>query len=102
MKETETKSKEPIEVIQEQKTELKLVGRIFPHRGHTLFEFNRATGAMVPATFESEDILIDLTGKKQPAPRRRLIVVEHCIYISALNKRNAFKKIGQGSNGSRL
>lgn len=62
----------------------KKVGHLKPHKGHTTFEYNHATGKLNVAEIKTTD-----EGKKF------IDVKEDCIYISALNRKNAFKKLKQ-------
>ena len=67
------------------KKELKKVGQIRPHRGHTLFKYTVATGKLIPMNINT-----DLHEKN---PRRIVLAEEGCLYVSALNFKNAVKKI---------
>lgn len=74
---------------EEEKTE-KMVGQLKPHRGHTIFEYNKETGSLIKATFD--DVVFDITKEKQ---QKRITINENCVYISALNLKNAAKKIAK-------
>jgi hypothetical protein len=67
------------------KKELKMVGQIRPQRGHTLFKYTVATGRLVPMVNQNK------TFEKQH--RRVVLAEEGCLYVSALNYKNAIKKI---------
>lgn len=89
------KKKDTLEVSvpQEKKTSLQKVSSIRPHRGHTLFEFNFKTKELIKAEFETQTVRYDpKTGGTVPL-NKKVIINENCIYISALNKQNAVKKI---------
>jgi|GEM_PF-2617850 len=76
------------------KTE-KLIHSIRPHKGHTLFEINPVTGKCVPAVFESIDTTFPLNkaaAKIKIGVRKKVIAKPDCLYISALNKKNALIK----------
>ena len=73
----------------EQESESKHLGSIRPKRGHTLFEINLKTKAIVPATFEEKEYRVD--GKN--SNRRAVVVKDDCTYISALNQNNAIRKL---------
>lgn len=70
------------------------VGSFRPHRGHCLFEFNPITGEIKKA--ETELLPISFFDAKKGIETKRLKVVkkEDCIYVSALNFKNAVKKLG--------
>lgn len=70
----------------------KLVGRITPHRGHTLFEINCTTGEITEAEYEVEAIDFKAAANGQMAKTKKVITKENCLYISCLNKTNAKKK----------
>lgn len=98
MKETNTIPKEDIQNIKpvEQKKQLKLIKKFKPQKGHTLFEVNKVTGQVVKAKFEIEKIISFDKAKSGvvPSPNKKVIMRENCIYISALNIKNCFKKLG--------
>lgn len=98
MKETYTIPQDQIQNIKpvEVKTGLKLIKKFKPQKGHTLFEINKATGQVVKAKFEVEKT-ISLEKAQTPiksAPSKKVIMNENCIYISALNIKSCFKKLG--------
>lgn len=64
----------------------KLIDRIVPHKGHTLFEINCITGDIVVAEFDS------VSATFKGGVKKKLIVKPNCLYISCLNKKNAKKK----------
>lgn len=69
------------------KKELKFLGSLRPHRGHTLYEIDIARETVTEATFES--VTATYTGERVS---KRVIAKEGCVYISALNRKNAAKK----------
>jgi hypothetical protein len=67
------------------KKELKKVGQLRPHRGHTLFKYTVATGRLIP---------IKTDGNEDMKKNRRIVLAEEgCLYVSALNLKNAVKQI---------
>lgn len=74
-----------MEVKQEQKS-MKLVGRIRPHKGHSLFKYTNATGRLV----KMEEFNDKSSGKKKV-----VIAEEGNLYVSALNIENAIKKLAR-------
>lgn len=95
MKELEQKTKEDIEIIQQQqiKKQLKHIGSIQPHSGHTCFEYNTKTGELIPAKFKEEAVNFEDAAKGIVSMKRKIIIKEDCIYVTALNKKNAIKKL---------
>ncbi len=65
----------------------KLVGKITPFKGHTLFEINCSTGEIIPATYEEISV-----GFKSAAAKKKVLTKENCLYISCLNIKSAKKK----------
>ena len=82
----------------EVKKQEKKLGVIKPHKGHTLFEIEVKTMSINLPEFET----IEVDWTKDSSNKSKLKVKEGCVYISALNKRNALKKFKKGSNGSRI
>ncbi len=64
----------------------KFLGKIKPEKGHTVFEFNLLTGEIKKAMVE-EKIIAGQGIKK------KLIIQNGFYYVSALNMKNAKKKI---------
>ena len=62
----------------------KKIGSIRPKKGHKIFEFNYVTKDFNEAKY---DLQIKNKGRKI------IITNKNCIYVSALNKKNAAKKI---------
>jgi hypothetical protein len=77
----------------EQKKEDKKVTTIKPHRGHTLFEWHIAENKLVKATFEKTDVDYLAVINKHNVARRKVIMKSGCIYVSALNEKNAMRKL---------
>lgn len=85
----------------------KFKNSITPHPGHTLFEINVLTGKCKVAEYQEEKIQLVpqrnmINGQAQGITSKKsseVIRNDGCIYISALNKKNAlikfFKKVGQ-------
>lgn len=73
----------------------KLIHSIRPHKGHTLFEINPITGKCKEAVYEKTDVEFGKNGMVH----KKVIRNNGCVYISALNKKNAlikfFKMVGR-------
>ena len=99
MKETVSIPKDQIENVKqvEFKKQLRLTGRYIPQKGHTIFEVNRLTNQVVKAEYEDVKEIDYLAAKKglfRQITTKKVIVRDNCIYISALNIKNCFKKLG--------
>lgn len=68
----------------------KRVGQLKPHKGHTIFKYNTVTGELTKAVFD--EVEYDITKGKQ---QKRITVEEDCMYVSALNIKNAVKRLGK-------
>ena len=103
MKETESNKaglqKTEIHAKKEVKKELKHFGSTRIRKGHILYEvkiLNDFVVSIEPAKYES--VTLDLTktfekGHKVGKAHKKVIMNPNCIYVSALNKENALKKI---------
>lgn len=96
MKELELKKEDKIEIVKQTKQEKKtvLVNRIKPYEGHKCFEYNTVTGSLSFATFMETSIDFVSAQKGEIAHKSKVMIKENCIYITALNKKNACKKLG--------
>jgi hypothetical protein len=88
---------EQIEIVSQKEVQkqLKHLGSIRLQRGHTLWEVNMKTGMITPATYETQAADFKAAAKGIQGVRRKLISKEGCMYIPALNKKNAAKKFVQ-------
>jgi len=77
------------------------VGTIHPHKGHKLFEINLKKETIDEAKFEEVPFIFSEDVDKQKK-KRKLIINEDCIYISALNRKNAVKHLVKGTIGSKF
>ena len=68
-----------------------MIARLHPQKGHTCFEMNIETGVIVAAEFEAVDANITRLNEAA-AVTKKLMVKKGCMYTTALNKENAFKK----------
>lgn len=76
--------------------------RINPCKGHRLYEIDMQTGDVKEAEFASVDMELSKLSEnvRSQAVRKKVITKPNCIYISALNIKNAaknfFKKAREG------
>ena len=89
------KDKIVLEKQAEQQKEEKLIGKISPERGHTLFEINESTKEIKKAVFESQTITFEQAKSKFLTPSKKVLINKGCVYISALNEKNAIKKLNK-------
>ena len=97
MKETQLQPKDQTEMVKQsvQEKKTKLLGRVVPHIGHSLFEYNAITNELRFATFEvQEDTLSFAEAKagKKAIKRKKVLMQEGCVYTTALNIKNAIKQ----------
>jgi nitrogen-specific signal transduction histidine kinase len=85
--------KDKVEIVaqSEKKYQHQKLGTIIPHKGHTLFQINYVTGEVTVAEFEKTDVELSRLGKEANLKkiRHRVLIKKDCIYVSALNIRNA-------------
>lgn len=96
MKETQSIPKDKIENVRqvEVQKQVALHHREILKKGHTLFEINTVTREVKKAEYEAvNDVPF---GKKRFAAvtKQRVIIRENCVYKSALNVKNLFRKLG--------
>ncbi len=76
------------EVSKKQQKEYKLVGKIRRVAGHTLFSFNTKTKEIKVADMNRNVCIgVDL----KPKYLGKILIEKDCIYVQALNKKNAVK-----------
>lgn len=96
MKETDIKPSVEIENIKQAEIQKKdvFVKRFKPHANHILFEVNIITGEIKKAEFEVSAISFEKALNNDVSLSKKVIMRENCKYISALNIKNAMKKLG--------
>lgn len=94
MKETDIPVKDKIEITKQQEADTQKIlhSKIIPHENHTLFEVDLSIKEIRLAVFDElpsikwEDAL-----KRKVSAIKKVTKKDNCIYISALNKKNALK-----------
>ena len=84
-----------IEIVDQTQVESQrtLVARVRPQVGHTLFEFDPINKTVRKAEFTVEkEIDFEKAKNGDNSQRKEVDGKEGCIYISALNEKNAWKK----------
>lgn len=86
-----------VEIVaeQQQRKEIKLIGRQRKVRGLTLWEFNEKTKELNPAKYKKQDFQITMLNPSASALKvsHKVEVNEHCLYFQALNRKNAERKL---------
>lgn len=77
-----------------------MIGKITPHKNHKLFELDLAKGTIDKAEFEQDKVI--RFGSEVSKFKKKVLMKENCIYISAMNEINAVKKFLKGKNGSKF
>jgi hypothetical protein len=95
MENLDPKPRTEVVAKKKQQQEKELVGKIMPHRGHTIWQINTETMQVTPAQFTEQTFVIG-----QNHANREIIIVPGHSYVSALNVKNAVKKYLKGVNGS--
>jgi hypothetical protein len=93
MKELEQIDKISEEIVKPIKKELKLIGTLRPQKGHKCFEINTITNEISEATFFEDYVSMFSSSYER---KKKLKVKEDCVYITALNQKNALKKYKNG------
>lgn len=74
--------------VQQKKTK-KHIGVLLPGDGHKVYEFNKLTFELRVAEYEKQNV--EYSSKKKQ--NRTVKVKENCVYLTALNEKNAVKKV---------
>ena len=108
MRELEKKSKDKVVIEKQQQkedAEYVLDQRIHPHKNHRLWEINVETEEVKLAEFNKDNTYkLKWSWKKSDGlqSHRSLIKNPKCVYISALNEKNALKHYKNKTNGSKF
>ena len=78
------------EQVQKKKNEFHLIAQERRIKGHTLFCFNEVTRKIKVAPM-SQDIMLGLDGSV--IYKNKVTVEKDCVYVQALNEKNARKKL---------
>jgi hypothetical protein len=89
MKELEQYEKVNQEVVIPVKSEMKLLGKIRPNKGHKVFKINTTTNEISEAEYFYDAVSMFSSSYER---KKKLSMEEGFAYISALNKQNAIKK----------
>jgi hypothetical protein len=83
-------NKDEIRIVKEQEKEYKFIGSLILKPGHSIFKYNELTWEITLPEINRQ-IAVKLDGK--PIKKQKILFEPNCIYIAALNKRNAERKI---------
>ena len=98
MKELEDIKADRIEIVaeQQQKKEIKLIDSQRKIRGLILWEFNYKTRELIPAKFQPLSVMISGgSARIETTEVSKVMVNENCIYLQALNRKNAIKQLNK-------
>jgi len=93
--------KDKIEITKQQQAEIQKIfdSRIIPHENHTLFEVDLKTNEIRLAEFDKKpEIKWEDAVKGFISAKKTVTKKENCIYISALNEKNAKKILKRDFN----
>lgn len=79
----------------QQETQYQKIGQYRPHPGHKMYEYNRTTGALELAKLERVDLNYTEVINGSTAAKYKVVVSKNCIYIPALNEKNAKRKLAK-------
>lgn len=83
-------TKDQISKVQKLQTELTLIDSVKKIPGHQLFELNVDSGELSLADVKTE---VKLGSNLLPVYHNSIVIKPRCIYVQALNRKNAEKKI---------
>jgi hypothetical protein len=98
---SENDSQDKIEIVKQTSIEKQSVflGKVRPNKGHTMFEYNHKEKTIVEAVFDSTPALKFTDAMKGLTSLDKKITKKpDCIYVSALNKKNALKVLRRELN----
>jgi hypothetical protein len=91
--------KDPVQQVEQKEVhnqKEKFLKRLKPHKGHTAYKYHVATGELSKATFVEKDVSFVRAQKGLPLSKNKKIIVEEgYVYLTALNVKNAIKKLAQ-------
>ena len=81
-----------IAVQKKQQQECRKLGEYTPHiDGYTIFEYDKEAKTILPASFRANETYV-IGGQNRPI----LDVKKGCVYVEALNMKNAIKRLKRG------
>lgn len=86
-----------VEIVaeQQQKKQIKLLGKQRKIRGLKLWEYNSSKNELKEAKFRRTNVVIScLNYSYDRTETHKVIVNENCVYFQALNRKNAERKLG--------
>lgn len=85
--------KDKTEFVKQVQQEYKHIGSIKYRPGSTLWQFNTETGELKPAKVTVKEQLVWTSKGNCTKKTRSVIYEDKCVYVQALNRKNAEKKI---------
>lgn len=95
MKEIELKIKDEVKIVKEVKQEKQtvLINSIKPYEGHKCFEYNTVSNVLRLAEFMEVAVSFEAAQRGEIATNRKVMTKEDCVYLTALNEKNAIKRL---------
>lgn len=91
----ETPESDKVVISQDIKKTITFLGSQRKIKGLTMFEFNPIELTLEPAKYRETKVEVGTGKNPVNTLRHKLIYKENCIYLQALNKRTAYKKIAK-------
>lgn len=88
------KTKDKIVVVKQPEVKLKQnrIGTLRPHKGHKVFEFDIDSCKVTEASISHSEIVVN-KNYNASSKKKSIDVKQNCFYLTALNKKNAIKKL---------
>lgn len=86
----ETKTRDEIRIVKEQEKQYKFVGSLILKSKHSIFEYNEQTGKIIISEIKCD---VALGIDKKVHKKASVVFKKDCIYVAALNSKNAIRKL---------
>jgi len=63
------------------------------HKGQILWEFHRDTRSIEKVKYEETQVDMNINTDQLKVKRHKLIIDDNCVYVIAINKKNATRKL---------
>jgi hypothetical protein len=95
MKELELNNQDVVVDVKQVAEERKevLVNRLLPSQGHKCFQYNVVTNELSHAVFRENNLDLSQAAIGNIRPVRSVSINENCMYVTALNFKNATKRL---------
>lgn len=88
------KQKDKVVVIKQPEVKIQQnhVGTLHPHKGHKVFEFEIESCTVAEVSISYSEVVVN-KNYTSSSKKKSIDVKENCFYLTALNKKNAIKKL---------